>query len=190
MSTLDDLIKARVPGVRTRTLHTAFNRARPDAFQHAVSGFTRTDDASIRRLQTTLESIPSVLEWRSILAALGNPRTGGDFERALRERLLRIVEDTVEIIPSIQRDRRKNPALDLSGLPTMPTIDDDRPVTVARYLASHGDAHGVLHLASYDPVTGFLMTWEVWKHPGGGRGGSWREQHLEDLSEGWIRDPQ
>ncbi|WP_318391066.1 hypothetical protein [Microbacterium maritypicum] len=80
--------------------------------------------------------------------------------------------------------------LDLSDLSTTPSYDDHRPVVAAGYVASHGEAYGILHLASFDPETGIAMAWEVWKYPGGGRGGTWRERHLEDFDEGWVRDPQ
>ena len=187
--TLDELIERRLPGIRPRTRAAAFGRARPRAFTHEVTGFTRLDDASLRRVRESLDRFPAELRRRAITDELGNPATDADFDTALRARLLRVIDDAVEVARAIQHDRREHPVLDLSGLPTAPHCRDGRLTPAARYVAAHGVAQGVLSIASYEPRTGMAMTNEVWKYPGGGRGGAWREQHVEDFFEGWVRDP-
>ena len=190
--TLDDLVALRVPEVRRRTLLAAFDRARPASFSPYVTGSTRLDAESVAKLRETFETFPGALRLPEVRRTLGIRKgtTGDAFEKALHERLLRIVDDAVTIATTLQREAREHPPLDLADLPGAPVHDDGYPVAAARYVAAHGEAYGILNVASYAPSTGMLMTQEVWKYPGGGRGGEWRSQHIEDfVGDGWVRDP-
>lgn len=189
--TLRTIIEERAPGVHWRTVQRAFERVIPDALRGHVTLLDDIEPIDIRRLQSDMEMTPSSRTWRAILAELGHPRTGADFERALRERIIRIVEDAVSLIPDMQREARTTPVLDLAHVPVTARLSSSGVACeAARYVAGEGDARGILLVASFDPETGIVLAIERWRYPGGGRGDmSWRERSIEDFAEGWLRDP-